>query len=309
MDVENEGKEGDVELNAKEQSQDTIVERKHEPPVQFLLILQNNPIVRRIKSDPESHVDEEEVTDVNSGEEDEEENELKCEICYKEFGTKDSLNQHLRNVHGEKKQCPVCSKFYSAGYVNIHMESHELKKHSKAFKCQICSRKFIFSSYLNRHMKIHQQPFECDRCGKTFPQKNFLKDHLQAHLKVLVDPEALKCQICNRTFMSEIWMNQHKRKAHGDGKFQFDCRKCPFTCKSSKILEAHRRKIHLGLFCEACDKTLFSKQLFDSHMKAHKFANGLKCKLCSSEFKSFLGFTFHLRKAHNKQYKAEGKNF
>ncbi|MCJ1308876.1 hypothetical protein MMC25_002531 [Agyrium rufum] len=55
---------------------------------------------------------------------------------------------------------------------------------SKAFVCNICSRRFRRQEHLKRHTRsLHTQekPFECTDCGKTFSRSDNLAQHARTH--------------------------------------------------------------------------------------------------------------------------------
>ena len=71
-------------------------------------------------------------------------NPVKCEICEKEFKSKNSLKNHFNIVHKllEKHQCNICQKVFSI--------LSQLTKHVK---------------FVHENKKNHK----CDSCGKAFP--------------------------------------------------------------------------------------------------------------------------------------------
>ena len=65
----------------------------------------------------------------------------KCEICEKDFKTKETLSSHFNNFHNQKQQyiCDICNKggFRNQSQLVLHMKSiHENKKHHKFDSCQ-----------------------------------------------------------------------------------------------------------------------------------------------------------------------------
>jgi hypothetical protein len=55
---------------------------------------------------------------------------------------------------------------------------------SKAFKCELCNRRFRRQEHLKRHYRsLHTQdkPFECDDCGKKFSRSDNLAQHQRTH--------------------------------------------------------------------------------------------------------------------------------
>ena len=71
---------------------------------------------------------------------------LKCEICDKEYKSKQSLGYHFKNVHRcnliKEHQCNICrSGFDIQSQLTLHMKSsHENKKYHK---CDSCGKSFF----------------------------------------------------------------------------------------------------------------------------------------------------------------------
>jgi C2H2 transcription facotor len=55
---------------------------------------------------------------------------------------------------------------------------------SKAFKCELCNRRFRRQEHLKRHYRsLHtsEKPFECEDCGKKFSRSDNLAQHQRTH--------------------------------------------------------------------------------------------------------------------------------
>ena len=77
---------------------------------------------------------------------------VQCKICQKTLPNKNSLNSHVRGVHGPKKfECVQCDKKFS---INEHLKSH-MTTHTeqKPFSCKKCPKEFKHKSSLNAHVK------------------------------------------------------------------------------------------------------------------------------------------------------------
>ena len=78
----------------------------------------------------------------------------KCEICDKEYKTRNGLRLHFVKFHDEQKgqqQCNVCNiKFSCQSKLNSHMKSvHEDKNHHK---CNECGKSFTRESNMKTHI-------------------------------------------------------------------------------------------------------------------------------------------------------------
>lgn len=89
-----------------------------------------------------------------------EEGSLECQICLKEFETKDEILYHLK----------------------IHAGSRTVKNpNEKKYTCDHCDRKFFTRKDVRRHLVVHtgMRDFLCQYC----PQRFGRKDHLVRHIK------------------------------------------------------------------------------------------------------------------------------
>ncbi|XP_066157190.1 zinc finger protein 391-like isoform X2 [Euwallacea fornicatus] len=158
-----------------------------------------------------------------------------CDFCGKGFGTKSSLNLHLK-IHNEEKsykchQCDYSGK--TSGALRMHMSKHEsgtyvceyCSKIFKSFKnlrdhlsrvhseekkhsCDICSKKFKLRYLLEHHKRTHTgvQPYTCLKCAKTFTRSDGLKVHLQTHIE---SETTFQCQLCERLFKTKRGVKRH----------------------------------------------------------------------------------------------------
>ena len=80
---------------------------------------------------------------------------LKCEICDKEFKSKNSLKNHFNITHNLEKK----------------------------YECNICQKDFNVQTALTSHVKIvhgNKKHQKCDSCDKSFSQARGLKKHIDS---------------------------------------------------------------------------------------------------------------------------------
>lgn len=84
-------------------------------------------------------------------------------------------------------------------------------KSSKSYKCTVCSKVFVNSYNLNRHMKSHSgfQPYECiyQDCRKRFNYNYHLKRHMDTHTGER--PFACTWPNCDQRFNRKYNLNRH----------------------------------------------------------------------------------------------------
>ena len=110
---------------------------------------------------------------------------FQCRECDLSYIQKQSLNQHIENVHkGITYSCMHCNKEYNQkSHLKRHVlgthEKHKLKLHS----CEQCKRSFSQRDHLLRHLKnTHdkdkQPKIPCGYCEREFILSNDLKRHI-----------------------------------------------------------------------------------------------------------------------------------
>ena len=195
-----------------------------------------------------------------------EDKHFKCDICAREFMSKDSLRSH-KSYHSrfdkmqvtlskqvvnasaqEPRVCNVCfESFRSSRSLSQHKRSHAGIK--TAFACPFCRKGFSSKRNLLRHKRRqHDRPYKCKRCGEGFRtvqgrQRHFLKhDSLKLDQKcsssTVTDPVKFEaptvpqicCLYCDKRFMTCKGRYKHMRKYHSE-EYKVGLRKCPYCSK------------------------------------------------------------------------------
>ena len=129
-----------------------------------------------------------------------------CPICNKDFKDKQSLNKHVRHVHGEKTfVCNICEKAFSR---KDHCQQHMLTHNSvKQHMCNLCDKAFSSKRTLALHIKYHNKEYSCSCsiCGKGFVRKDSLRVHMKHHNKEY----SYFCDICSKGFVRPETLRRH----------------------------------------------------------------------------------------------------
>ena len=189
-----------------------------------------------------------------------------CNICQRQFKTKNGLKSHIENDHNSKDpfQCLTCNKVYqNRNELKRHsmLEGHSYPKRretetrvNKDEQCQVCFKKVGLGS-MQRHMeKYHSEKSRtwiCDECGRSFKRKDSLFRHRKIvhnfHMRSLTAVEKLydednmiyKCPECKRTFDDKEDAIDHIIQS----RCNMECDICGKQFRLTQHLKRHR-KIH-----------------------------------------------------------------
>lgn len=106
-------------------------------------------------------------------------NPFKCKECSSAYTRKTSLNRHMHTAHSDVRNF-ACTKCKYKGKTKDDVTTH-FKTHTKAYKCDVCSRRFSRVSIFNEHRVIHDNPdaYQCKICLSSFSEKKSLKNHIK----------------------------------------------------------------------------------------------------------------------------------
>lgn len=193
--------------------------------------------------------------------------------------------------------CQLCSEETDSflGLMRHHRTAHKINNPS--INC--CQRHFGRASLLS-HMKYHLDPdaFKCDECDRVFLAKYKLDVHkLLAHIR----PDQVKysCELCGKGFGRLDHMKRH-RQAHGPAEEgEFKCQHCDYKSNFAGGLTNHTKFHHekvLDFVCEVCGKGCLCKAQLERHIQRHHTKQqSEECEICH---KFFFDMPCHMRRAH-----------
>ena len=199
--------------------------------------------------------------------------------------------------------CQFCPKTFKGRCKKRDLKVHIATVHEKvkAFKCDLCDKKFGHTSSLSAHKRfVHQKErnFDCNDCSKQFSRKHDLYVHVKAvHQK----EKDFDCPNCNKKFSLKSYLNEHLNSIHQNEK-NFTCNRCGKKFGRRTSLNSHVRFIHLkkvSLDCDKCTKKFVRKFDLNMHVKTvHENVRDYNCEKCGKSFYRQYYLNVHIRTVH-----------
>ncbi|AXN91154.1 putative zinc-finger containing protein [Namao virus] len=117
-------------------------------------------------------------------------------------------DKYLRGVLNTNEDGPSACKTVNdhlSNFITYYDLMIGFNKTKKIFKCTICDKTYLSTSYLKRHQEICTKKFTCDTCGKQFKRKQHLKQHCYIH----TNQKPYFCPNCNKKFSNSGTYSRH----------------------------------------------------------------------------------------------------
>lgn len=128
------------------------------------------------------------------------------------------------------------------------IQNHFLDTHKQNGYIMCCNRKFRRIGRVLQHCTWHDNPeaFKCDTCNKCFQDNVCLRDHITS-MHIPVDERRFQCEQCSRLFAKQHLLNTHLKMKHTVKEER------PFVCNEGQCgqrfvlpayLRLHVEKVH-----------------------------------------------------------------
>lgn len=143
--------------------------------------------------------------------------DLECNTCGKNFGSKNQLNRHCKTHNTPEKgggdvfdcEKPDCGRSFSthAG-LQKHRKSHE--SDSSAASASSPPPNSLTTPSKRVHKDQGEKRFQCQQCSKRFPTSKDLKRHDVVH----TGNREFQCSFCSHRFGRKDHRMRHEKKTH-----------------------------------------------------------------------------------------------
>ncbi|XP_059621236.1 zinc finger protein 420-like [Phlebotomus argentipes] len=209
---------------------------------------------------------------------------FKCYICFEFHTSLESLEAHMKEVHGRVGDplfcCTRCSFTHESAdeMIEHYRVSQSCGEEARSgekdnrFKCEICDKQFRYKSSLKNHSVCHtgEKRFECDICFKRFTRKGEIIVHKRLHF----DLRPYVCQDCGMGFRKSSNLIRHRVIHTGEANYQ--CHVCLRRFKWPTALKCHMNS-HTGekpYKCKYCPKAYTSNSGLIKHYANHPDIEG-----------------------------------
>ncbi|XP_058462116.1 transcription factor grauzone-like [Malaya genurostris] len=162
--------------------------------------------------------------------------------------------------------------------------------------CELCGEpESSFNSLASHFRKIHGRTGYI-RCCK---RKLFKRCDLLQHMALHTNPNAYRCELCNKSYKHKMYLLLHQTKAHGSEEERpFKCDRCKQSYTKEYMLRNHMIS-HEKVQCPQCDRLLANKAALNVHI-INKHSSDLDrkmiCDTCGQEFLNKVCFERHVKR-------------
>lgn len=200
-----------------------------------------------------------------------------CKHCTANYKEKESLLNHMRRSHKEKRVdwvlCETCGTTCSDA---IHLKKHRTEVHAQSNRvtCEWCHEDFETERAFKKHFKQHTREIvkSCRLCQEPF----YSLSQYRHHVSTCHTDKFLVCQYCSKLFGSRAELTEHEALQHSKPK---KLEECPVCQKRVRYLKNHLADVHFleevedgeerECVCDVCGALFKSEKQLKWHMAKH----------------------------------------
>ncbi|XP_058835293.1 transcription factor grauzone-like [Topomyia yanbarensis] len=161
--------------------------------------------------------------------------------------------------------------------------------------CELCGESAANFTALSSHFrKIHGRTGYIRCCKRKLPKRYHLLQHITLH----TNPNAFRCDLCNKNYKHKVYLLLHQAKAHGSEQERpFKCDRCKQSYAKEYLLRNHMTS-HEKVQCPQCSKLLANKAALNVHIinRHSDLDRKMICDTCGQEFLNKVCFERHVKR-------------
>ncbi|KAJ0169414.1 hypothetical protein K1T71_015001 [Dendrolimus kikuchii] len=234
----------------------------------------------------------------------------KCEYCFKGFVTEGTYKNHM--VRHDPSSGPMVCDICNTRWPDVRaLKAHVLVSHKRKYICRLCNNISRNLHKAKEHQNWHNGfKFVCNVCGAIFNKSTTHLTHLRTQHPSQHDHT---CDECGESFISEVGLSMHKKKAHRESKVAL------FQCGSCKVQFANKAAVNKhNAFegsctdsklkpCVKCGDHFDDDDSLRVHLKGHQKDDSLDCQFCNRSFSNERTFAVHYQRFHVGKLKRDRK--
>ncbi|XP_050359398.1 PR domain zinc finger protein 5-like isoform X1 [Nymphalis io] len=255
---------------------------------------------------------------------------LQCDICYKDFHTKQGLRMHTRKCKGDIFDIAIKKEEYDAmdldgSYDNVKRPSVKQIRENIVIVINM-STAIPFNFYKNK--------FNCFYCSKDFPDSDSMREHTvvehpicdvkekcirkcrESVACVKIDITSLACKVCFESMPDLETLLDHLITKH-DAKYDksittclqpyklikdhMACPNCPsevFRFFGTLLKHMNNKHTNNNIICVYCGQTFRRDQNLRVHVWRHHRDGRFKCNICGADCNIPSRLYMHMANAH-----------
>ncbi|XP_055615933.1 zinc finger protein 501-like isoform X1 [Toxorhynchites rutilus septentrionalis] len=211
------------------------------------------------------------------------------------YPTCDKCRQEFMTVHNIPESCfqnlPSTEPYVIKMDPELLIDDHEQPDNENSRIAETDSTAGFRPVEREANMQIKGENGEVFFINEMDADEGLMEDHKRLHTK----KEPLKCEMCEKTFVSKYRLEKHVRTHTGER--PYSCPYCPKASKDRSALILHIRT-HTGerpYPCPHCPKAFINSSALHEHIRIHTDERPYSCPHCPKAFKHQPSLKMHIR--------------